>query len=122
MKAPHAVARRPGFSLVELIVAMVLLSIALVALAGTTVVAQRTFAGAAADEAAVHAAAAVIDSLLAESAPASGSRLAGRILVEWMATSDSAADTFQVTAHVRDGAVPRLLEFTARRARSSPFP
>jgi prepilin-type N-terminal cleavage/methylation domain-containing protein len=78
---------RAGFSLVELVVALTLLSVGLIALAGSAAVAQRAFAGAAAMELSLRAAAEVVDSLFHVPAPSAGSRTIGHVDVTWIVTS-----------------------------------
>jgi prepilin-type N-terminal cleavage/methylation domain-containing protein len=73
----------PGFSLVELIVALTLLAVVMIALAGSALVAQRSFVEAGATERAVSAAAAVLDSLLRVPAPESAARRIDGIVLEW---------------------------------------
>jgi prepilin-type N-terminal cleavage/methylation domain-containing protein len=76
-----------GFSLVELVVALTLLSVGLIALAGSAAVAQRAFADAAATERSVRAAAEIIDSLAHVRAPQSGSRIIDQVEIAWAVSS-----------------------------------
>jgi prepilin-type N-terminal cleavage/methylation domain-containing protein len=89
---------RAGFSLVELIVALALLSVAMIALAGTAAVAQRFFADAAAMDRGVRAAAEVIDSLGHVPAPVSGRRTIDGVRVEWNVGQDEQILRIDVTA------------------------
>lgn len=108
---------RAGFSLVELIIALLLLSMGLVALAGAAAVAQLSFAEAAAAEHAANAAAAVIDSLLREPGIQSGSAMHGAAEVQWSVTAGGGVERIHVTATVDHAGLTREFEFhTARLA------
>lgn len=109
---------RAGFGLVELIVALLILSIGLVALTGAAAVAQRSLTGARAFEEAAETAELVLDSLMREAAPVSGERRAGRTAVHWTVLDDSIAVRIDLTVSVLDGPRERRLKFTAtHRAR-----
>jgi prepilin-type N-terminal cleavage/methylation domain-containing protein len=114
MTAP-CTAQRPGFSLVELIVALTVLAVGLLALAGTSALAQRSFASAQATERAVRAAATVIDSLLREPDPAPGSRALYGAVVHWTVTADGPRTRFSTDVVVHDGAIMHRFGFTSER-------
>ncbi|MGH7447433.1 MAG: prepilin-type N-terminal cleavage/methylation domain-containing protein [Longimicrobiales bacterium] len=107
---------RDGFGLVELIVALTILSIGLLGLAGAAAVAQRSFSGAQAVEEGVDAAALVLDSLMRETVPAAGGRSVGRASVTWSVVNDSAAALIMLTVTVPDGAREQQLTFRAVHA------
>jgi prepilin-type N-terminal cleavage/methylation domain-containing protein len=110
--------RSAGFGLIELIVALMILSVGLLALTGAAAVAQRSLVGAQALEEGVDAAALVLDSLMRDPAPAAGARWAGRTRVQWSVEPDSIADMIRLTVTVRDGTRERQLTFHAsHRAR-----
>ncbi|HSJ26105.1 MAG TPA: prepilin-type N-terminal cleavage/methylation domain-containing protein [Longimicrobiales bacterium] len=121
MMRVHLMRARPGFSLVELIVAMVLLSVTLVALAATGMVAARSFTQAATSEAAVRAAAQVIDSLVRVPSPTAGSRTIGHVDLMWTVAGDGAVLTIDVSSHHR-GTGDTLVFHTARPAVGEPAP
>jgi prepilin-type N-terminal cleavage/methylation domain-containing protein len=102
-----------GFSLVELVVAMTLLTISLVGLAGAAAVAQRSFSGAEAVEKGTDAAALVLDSLMRERAPADGARRIGDAAARWTVVQDSVATAISLTIRIDDGRRPRELSFYA---------
>lgn len=105
-------ARSPGMSLVELIVAMTVLSIGVLGLAGAALLGQRTFATAAAVERAVGAASVVLDSLMHVPAPTAGAIAMAGADVDWsVAAEDPRAITLNV--HVVDGVRRRTLTFHA---------
>lgn len=106
---------RAGFSLVELIVALLLLSMGLVALAGAAAVAQLSFAEAAAAEHAANAAAAVIDSLMREPAIQSGSAGLGMVDVQWTVTAGGGVERIAVMTTVEYAGLAREFEFHAAR-------
>ena len=102
-----------GFGLVEVIVALTILSIGMLALTGAAAVAQRSFIGARALQEGTDAAAAVIDSLMREPAPANGTRQIGRVDAQWTIQQDSVATNILLTILVTDGARVRRLDFHA---------
>lgn len=105
--------RRSGFGLVELIVALTILSFGLLALTGAAAVAQRSFISAQAMEDGTSMAALVIDSLMRVPAPVAGERQEGRTRARWLVQEDSAASVIDVTVTVSDGARQRQLTFRA---------
>lgn len=106
-------ARAPGFGLVELIVALLILSIGLGALTGAAAVAQRSLTGARAHEDGTETAALVLDSLMRVAAPASGERRHGRTSAQWTIREDSIAVRIDLAVTVRDGPRERRLTFLA---------
>lgn len=105
--------RPAGFGLVEVIVALTILSIGLLALTGAAAVAQRSFIGARALQEGTDAAAAVLDSLMREPSPANGARRVGRADTQWAIRQDSVATNILLTVLVSDGAHVRRLDFHA---------
>lgn len=106
-------ARSTGFGLVELIVALTILSVALLGLAGAAAVAQRSFMSTEALEQATDAAAMVLDSLIREEAPVTGERRHHRALLRWTVLTDSMATRIALTVEVPDGPRIRRLTFNA---------
>jgi prepilin-type N-terminal cleavage/methylation domain-containing protein len=106
---------RPGFSLVELIVALTILAVGLLALAGTAVVAQRTLASADATERAARAAALVIDSLFVHDAPTSGRRAVYGTDVRWAVSSSGQQLEITTDIFVLDGHSTRHFRFHSSR-------
>lgn len=104
---------RWGFGLIELVVALTILSIGLLGLAGAAAVAHRSFMGAEALEQAADAAAIVLDSLMRDTAPVSGERRHDRALVRWSVQEDSAGTRIALTVDVPDGGRSRRLMFHA---------
>ena len=81
---------RRGFTLVEVLVALVILEVGLLGVAGTLVVASRTVARASLLERGVGALEAVVDSLSVDGAVGSGGRPIAGGWVTWTVTSDGA--------------------------------
>jgi prepilin-type N-terminal cleavage/methylation domain-containing protein len=109
---PQAAAQ--GFGLVELIVALTLLSVGLLALTGAVAVAQRSFAAAEAVEEGTSVAALVLDSLMSETMPVPGERRRGRMMARWTVHSDSVATVVDLTVHTVAGR-DRQMSFRASR-------
>lgn len=105
--------RYAGFGLVELIVALLILSVGLVALTGAAAVAQRSLAGARASEEAADLVELMLDSLMGEAAPVSGARREGPATVQWTVREDSAAVRIDLDVMVLDGPRQRRLAFTS---------
>lgn len=104
---------RSGFGLIELVVALMILSIGLLALTGAAAVAQRSLNTAQALEEGADIAEVVLDSLLREPAPAAGDRTVGRTKTQWTIHPDSTAVTIHLTATVIAGAATRQITFRA---------
>jgi prepilin-type N-terminal cleavage/methylation domain-containing protein len=110
---------RSGFSLVELTVAMTILAVGILALAGTASHAQRAFAHGAATERVARLAAAVIDSLLAETRPTAGTRETDNVLARWTVTEEGGLTRILTTVEVHDGA--SVVQYAFRSARVARF-
>jgi prepilin-type N-terminal cleavage/methylation domain-containing protein len=108
--------RRAGFSLVELIVAMTILSLGVLVLAAAGSYAQRSFAAAESVERAATAAALVLDSLMHVAVPADGARVHDEVRVSW--TTRTAGGLLVVRADVKfaDGGRSHRIVFHASRA------
>jgi prepilin-type N-terminal cleavage/methylation domain-containing protein len=104
---------KAGFGLVELIVALLILSIGLLALTGAAAVAQRSLTGARVHEAGAETAALVLDSLMREAAPEPGARRHGPVVARWGIREDSTAMRIDLTISVLDGSRARRLTFRA---------
>jgi prepilin-type N-terminal cleavage/methylation domain-containing protein len=109
-----------GFSLVELVVALLILSMALVALTGSALLAQRSLEEAAAAEAATRAVSLVADSLMAESTPGPGTRQVDHVEVAWTVAEDDGIETFAVSARVAHPPSGRVFRFSVARFQSPP--
>jgi prepilin-type N-terminal cleavage/methylation domain-containing protein len=107
---------RPGFSLVELVVALLLVAVGLVAIAAATLLAQRTMAGTAAIERITREVATIVDSLVADPRPTSGERATGGVFVRWVVEPDPAGNRLRIDAGARVGARPVRLTFEALHA------
>lgn len=105
--------RRAGFGLVELIVALSILSIGLLALTGTAAVTQRSLIGARAMEEGTDVAALLLDSLMRVPAPATGQRIVGRSTADWVVHDDSTGTLLDLTITIADGAREHQLTFHA---------
>lgn len=105
--------RQQGFSLVELVVAMTILTISLVGLAGAAAVAHRSFTGAEALEHGTDAAAFVLDSLMREPAPTHGERRFGSATATWTVVADSTSTGIALTVRIAEGERERDLSFYA---------
>jgi prepilin-type N-terminal cleavage/methylation domain-containing protein len=109
---------RYGFSLVELIVALTVLSVAVLGLAAAGTTAQRAFSAADAEDRAVRAAAAVLDSLGREAAPAAGSRELFGTVVSWEAATTPHRLELTATVELRHGDRIAFLPYRTSRARA----
>jgi Tfp pilus assembly protein PilV len=103
-------------SLVELVIAMMLVAMALVALAGAAATAQRSLATADAIERITRETAGLMDSLTAHAAPAAGQRTEAGVSMTWTVSPDSLGARVVVVAEAYDGARPVRLTFEARHA------
>jgi prepilin-type N-terminal cleavage/methylation domain-containing protein len=108
-----------GFGLVELIVALTVFSVGVLALAGAAAMAQRAFASAEAIERAAHVAAAVIDSLLRQPSPAAGQRIQPGASARWTIVSDSVAHRVELDVEVSDGGRTRHFDFRTLQLRAA---
>lgn len=102
-----------GFGLIELIVALTILSVGVLALTGAAVVAHRSFTSADAIERAAHAAAAVLDSLMHEHAPVAGERVAPGATVRWTVAAEADVRRITATVDVADGGRQRRIVYHA---------
>ena len=107
---------RAGVGIVEVIVALMLLSIGLLGLVSTAIVAQRSFTRAAAVERSAHAAAALLDSVLATPAAASGRRTASGFKAEWEVSRTGGLVTVFVTIRAAGGGETLHTTWQASRA------
>jgi prepilin-type N-terminal cleavage/methylation domain-containing protein len=91
----------PGFSLVEVIVAMTLLSIGTLAVAGTGFIAAATFTRAEMQERVLREAENVLDSVVALQASAAGTRRLRGGALSWSASDSAGTVTMQVSTSGR---------------------
>jgi hypothetical protein len=103
------VSRRDGFTLVEVLVAFVLLTVGVLGGMSMALLATRTLRVAEAHESAVGAAWAVLDSLVAVPDPVAGSRVAGSQVVQWSVQSQGAGRVIEVEVTYPEGGRPRVL-------------
>lgn len=90
---------RAGFSLVEMTVAMVLLAIGLLGVAGTGLLAARMLSEAEAREAMLERAGSVLDSVIAYDVAGGGMTGDARFQLEWSST----AEAVEIRARMPDG-------------------
>ena len=103
-------------SLLEVVVAMLLAGIGLVATAGAALFAQRTLAGTALIDRITRDAATVLDSLAAHPQPASGERTDGGLLLRWTVAADSMGKRLRLEVQARHGPRSLRLTFDGRHA------
>ena len=109
--------RQRGFGLVEVVVALTLLGIALLGMAGTAALAGRMMREAQADELASLEAMQVLDSLVQERPPVSGRRQVGPVLLVWTVSTDSAGlSTIDLALRYPNGSAIRAASFRALSA------
>lgn len=106
-------ARAAGMSLIELVVALTVLSVGVLGLAGAATFAQRSFNDADAIERGVHAAAAVLDSLMRVAEPAAGERAMAGTELAWTVAGSTNALRITLNVHVDSGARGHPLTFHA---------
>src|SRR5690606_7292961 len=99
--------------LIELIVALTILSVGLLGLTGVAAVAHRSFISATALEQGADAAALVIDSLMNVPGPVAGERRIGRAVARWTVSVDSTIVRLDVAITVSDGARAQRMDFHA---------
>jgi prepilin-type N-terminal cleavage/methylation domain-containing protein len=99
---------KPGFSLVEVIVAMVLLSVGLLGVAGSGLLAAELLREAEVREDMLNRASSLLDSLLANEVTGAGMLPLARYRIDWTAT----AEHVEVVARL-----PNHSDFTLRAAR-----
>jgi prepilin-type N-terminal cleavage/methylation domain-containing protein len=92
---------RAGFSLAEVVVAMLLLSIAAVGVAGAGVAAAQMFTRAEKHELAMREAESILDSLLTLRAHSAGTRMVQQTRIIWTAADSSGATSLFVQASGR---------------------
>lgn len=110
-------ARRPGLSLIEVAIAMVILGTGLLSVLALVSRAGSLLRKAEAEEGAAREAAAVLDSLTGYGAPVAGSTTRGRYAVDWTVASDSlAVRLLTVVVRYEDGRRARADTFFANAA------
>lgn len=106
------VAARQGFTLIETMVALIVLAVGVLGAAATATLAARLLREAEAREGATVFGSAVLDSLLLVEAPGEGERVEGRYRARWRATGRTL--TLEVTFH--DGTTERMVTWEAVHA------
>ena len=108
---------RPGFGLIELIVALTILAVGVLGLTAAAVTAHRAFLTADALQRAGTAAAIVIDSLMREPRPGSGARSIEGARVQWSSVSVAADLTdVAVVVEVAAAGATRTLRFRSQHS------
>ena len=106
-----------GFGLIEVVVALTLLSVALLGMAATVTLAGRMVHAGQADEEAAVEAMQVLDSIMQVRQPTAGQRRAGRISLAWTVTTDSAGlSTIDIAVRYPNGSQLRTTTFRALSA------
>ncbi len=101
-----------GFSLIEVLIAMTLFSIALLGVAGSAVLAGQVMREAQARERSALEALQVIDSLARVQQPRSGQRTVGRMHLRWIVSAPTnGTATIDVTVEYPDGSTWRTVRF-----------
>jgi prepilin-type N-terminal cleavage/methylation domain-containing protein len=109
--------RRRGFGLIEVVVAMTLLSVGLLGIAATVTMAGKMVREGQADEGAALEAMQVLDSLTQQQHPAAGQRQAGRTSLVWTVSTDSSGlSTIDLTVRYPNGSGVRTSNFRALSA------
>lgn len=113
----HCAARaRPGLTLVEVIVALVVFAVGVLGAAATAGTALRLAREAAAREEAVVLASSTLDSLMQVAAPASGESVVGRYALRWSAAPAGASARIELVVEYREGGGVRRIGFGALHA------
>lgn len=94
-----------GFTLIEVIVALVVLQVAVVGVLGTALIASRTMRAAEAIALRARAASSILDSLRVDGRPGPGGALRSGVQIEWIIDDVGALD---LTATTPDSAVLRV--------------
>lgn len=110
--------RRSGFTLVEVVVALVLLAVAFLGLGAVASVGATSLHTALARERTVRHAAGLLDSLTFSTAPGAGSAVAGGVRYEWVAAAGAGAPLRVKATSLAGGRV--LLELAGRRVQVAP--
>jgi Tfp pilus assembly protein PilV len=110
-------ARRGGVGLAEVIVALVIFSAGIMALAATAAVAHRALNGAAAEERAVRSATTMLDSLLRVPAPQAGTVTQPGMTLAWTFDAFELYDVILVEATFLQGGAARSVSLASARSR-----
>jgi type II secretory pathway pseudopilin PulG len=108
------VSARFGFGLIELVVALTIVAVGVLALAAAALTAQRAFMSADALQRAGAAATMVLDSLMHQTDPAAGERLLDNCNLRWTARAAGRDLTvIDMTVELLDGGLPRTVTLQA---------
>lgn len=113
---------KPGFSLVEVIVAIALFGMGALGAAATLGLALRKQREADAHAEAVALAGEVLDSLALVPVAGAGERTVGRHALRWATRGEAGAATVELIVTFHDGTAPRELHFTLAHAPLPPRP
>jgi Tfp pilus assembly protein PilV len=113
-------ALRPGFSLVELVVAMTLLSVGVLGLAAAAALALRSMNSAAAMDRGTRAATTLLDSLAHVATPSAGERTEDGVRIRWSIEQDSVLTHLRAVVEVGVPAATRRVEYATSRMRPVP--
>lgn len=92
---------RAGFSLAEIVVALALLSIVAIGVAGSGVAAAQIFRSAELHERALRAGESILDSLLSLPIHGAGTRNVQQARITWLAADTTGATTLTITVNAR---------------------
>lgn len=109
----RAAVLRPGFGLIEVIIATLLVAVGLLSVAGAGSLAIRRLREAESEQAAALEGVAVIDSLAQLAQPAAGSLVRGRFTHVWTVVDSAGVGRLSLEVRWHDGSAQRTLVFAA---------
>jgi|GEM_PF-547017 len=113
-------ALQPGLSLVEAIVALTLLSVGLLGILGSQLMAARLLREAEARAGAIDLAGTILDSLLAVPAPTGGERREAGYTARWSVAPAAGSSRIEILIQYQDGTASRELRFESLHAPPAP--
>lgn len=112
--------RRPGFTLAEVLVAMMLLGVGILSLTTAAAAGRSALREAAAESRALLAGSSVLDSLVRLTAPQAGSSTIGPDSISWTVLALTAGIRVDLVVRFRDGTAARSLALTGVAAPPPP--
>lgn len=109
--------RRPGSTLAEALVALLLIGVAVLSFGGAASAAAAMLRGAALEQGAVLTAQAVLDSLAAEAVVQPGELVRGPCTLQWSVVDSAGSRLIELEVRYADGSAERQLRFGLRSAR-----